>query len=239
MACYAGRELLGKTAAAAVIACGIVAVHAAASVALEPARGRFLVAERDLRDPNFRETVVLLTDYGKGGAMGVIVNWPSAAPVAELVPQIEGIAERVDTIFVGGPVSRQVMLMLVRAKDELPLAERIFADVHLSSSRELLEQLVAGQIGLRRSAALQRPCRLGAGPARGRAGGRRLAGGAGRRRAGVRGRPGARLAGADAARRRAVDATRPTRLRQGLFEPAAGARPAGRYSPPDRRSQSP
>ncbi len=135
-----------RTAVATVIALGIAAAFAAASAALEPAKGRFLVAERDLRDPNFRETVVLLTAYGEDGAMGVIVNWPTAAPAAELVPQIEGLAERGDTIFVGGPVSRQVMLMLVRAESELQLAERIFADVHLSSSRELLRQLVGRQV---------------------------------------------------------------------------------------------
>lgn len=134
------------TAVTAVIALGFAAVFASASAALEPAKGRFLVAERDLHDPNFRETVVLLTAYGEEGAMGVIVNWPTAAPAAELVPQIEGLGERVDTIFVGGPVSRQVMLMLVRAEGELPLAERIFADVYLSSSLELLQQLVGRQV---------------------------------------------------------------------------------------------
>ena len=118
----------------------------AAGPGLEPAKGRFLVAERDLRDPNFSETVVLLTEYGAGGAMGVIVNWPTAAPAAELVPQVDGIGELTDTIFVGGPVSRQVMFMLLRSDGELPQAERVFADVHLSSSRELLQRLVSGEV---------------------------------------------------------------------------------------------
>ena len=138
--------MLKETVAVAVLMLAAAATIAAAGPGLEPAKGRFLVAERDLRDPNFSETVVLLTEYGAGGAMGVIVNWPTAAPAAELVPQVDGIGELTDTIFVGGPVARQVMFMLLRSAGELPEAERVFADVHLSSSRELLQRLVSGEV---------------------------------------------------------------------------------------------
>ena len=139
--------MLKETVAATVLSLGGAAVIAAADgPELGPAKGRFLVAERDLHDPNFSETVVLLAEYGDDGAMGVIVNWPTAAPAAELIPQIDGIAERADTIFVGGPVSRQVMLMLVRSEHELPQAERVFADIHLSTSRDLLQRVVSREL---------------------------------------------------------------------------------------------
>ncbi len=39
-----------------------------------PAQGRFLVAAREMVDPNFSESVVLLLSHGDGGAMGLIVN---------------------------------------------------------------------------------------------------------------------------------------------------------------------
>ena len=145
--------MLKETAAATVFALGVTAVFvlvppalAAEGPGLAPAKGRFLVAQRDLRDPNFVETVILLTEYDDTGAMGLIVNWPTAAPAAELIPQIEGIEEWADTIYVGGPVSRQVMLMLVRSEEELPGAERVFDDVHLSTSRELLRRVVTGEV---------------------------------------------------------------------------------------------
>ena len=146
--------MLKETAAATVFALGVTAVFAlvpttapaAEGPRLAPAKGRFLVAQRDLRDPNFRETVIVLTEYDDSGAMGLIVNWPTAAPAAELIPQIEGIAEWADTIYVGGPVSRQVMLMLVRSEEDLAGAQRVFADVHLSTSRELLQRVVAGEV---------------------------------------------------------------------------------------------
>ena len=138
--------MLKETAVATALLLGAAAVVAAGGSGLEPAKGRFLVAERDLRDPNFSETVVLLTDHGEDGAMGVIVNWPTAAPVAELIPQIDGLDERADTVFVGGPVSRQAMLILVRSEEELPQAERIFGDVHLSTSRDLLQRVISRDV---------------------------------------------------------------------------------------------
>jgi putative transcriptional regulator len=139
--------VLKETAVAAVLSLGAAAtIFASGGPGLDPAPGRFLVAERQLRDPNFNETVVLLTEYGENGAMGVIVNWPTAAPTSELLPEVEGLADWQETIYVGGPVSRQVMFMLVRSAAELPQAQRVFADVHLSSSRELLQQVVSGEI---------------------------------------------------------------------------------------------
>ncbi len=138
--------MVKPTAAAAVLSLIAAAVVAAGGAGLDPAKGRFLVAQRGLHDPNFRETVVLLTEVGGDGAMGLIVNWPTAAPVAELIPQIDGIGERDETIFVGGPVARRVMLVLLRSRVDLPQAERIFADVHLSTSPELLERVIAGEV---------------------------------------------------------------------------------------------
>jgi putative transcriptional regulator len=122
-----------KTGVATVLALGAAAAIAAGAPGLGPAKGRFLVAERDLSDPNFSETVVLLTEVGDDGAMGVIINWPTRAPAADLLPEIDGIGERIDTIFVG-------------SERELPEAARIFADVYLSSSLDLLQRVIAGEI---------------------------------------------------------------------------------------------
>ena len=39
-----------------------------------PRVGTLLVASRDLRDPNFVETVIVLTGYGAEGAVGLVLN---------------------------------------------------------------------------------------------------------------------------------------------------------------------
>ena len=54
-----------------------------------PARGMFLVASRDLVDPNFSESVVLLLEYDAKGALGLIVNRPTKLQLTDLLPDIE------------------------------------------------------------------------------------------------------------------------------------------------------
>ena len=51
----------------------------------EPARGRFLVAQRGLPGP-FAQSVVLLLEHGPGGSLGLVVNRPTALPLAALLP---------------------------------------------------------------------------------------------------------------------------------------------------------
>ena len=53
-----------------------LAMPAAAAAAERAANAIFLVAARDLNDPNFRQTVVLVTHPQEGGPWGVIINRP-------------------------------------------------------------------------------------------------------------------------------------------------------------------
>ena len=40
-------------------------------------KGVVLIATPALRDPNFRQTVILLCEYGPEGALGVVLNRPT------------------------------------------------------------------------------------------------------------------------------------------------------------------
>ena len=80
-----------------------------------PARGKFLVASRNLIDPRFQETVVLLIDYNAEGAAGLIINRPTKMPLAEVLPSVPGLKERADVVYYGGPVEGHQMLMLIRS----------------------------------------------------------------------------------------------------------------------------
>jgi hypothetical protein len=52
---------------------------AAGASGLRFGKGDFLVATRDLRDPRFSRTVVLLLEHGPEGTLGLIVNRPRVA----------------------------------------------------------------------------------------------------------------------------------------------------------------
>lgn len=109
----------------------------------ELARGKFLIASRGLVDPNFSQSVVLVLEYDAKGALGLIVNRPTKVQLTELLPEIEELKERTDIVYVGGPVSKNRIVLLMRTEQQLPDAGRIFADTYVSSSMETLKQAVS------------------------------------------------------------------------------------------------
>lgn len=107
----------------------------------ELAKGKLLVADRDLLDPNFAETVVLLIDYTAKGAMGVIINRPTTVALSELFPDSKALRQRSERVYMGGPVGRTQALLLVQSPRHHEDAHKIFGDVYASGSRALLQQL--------------------------------------------------------------------------------------------------
>ena len=110
----------------------------------ELAQGKFLIAGRDLNDPNFSETVVLLVDYNQRGALGLVINRPTEVKLSTVLPEIEGVQERTDTVYMGGPVARGQMLLLIRSGSQPQEAHLVFADTYVSSSRAVLQRMVGG-----------------------------------------------------------------------------------------------
>jgi len=108
-----------------------------------PARGMFLVASRNLVDPNFSESVILLLEYDAKGALGLIVNRPTRLQLTDLLPEIEELKERVDIVYVGGPVSKNRIVLLMRSDRHPQGAGRVFADTYVSSSMEILRKVVS------------------------------------------------------------------------------------------------
>jgi putative transcriptional regulator len=111
------------------------------------ANGVFLVAKPELLDPNFRETVVLITQPEAGaGPLGVIVNRPLAARLSEAVPGIGVIPESSDQIYGGGPVARNRMLFLVRSRETAPRSLRVLDDLYLTGDPELPAKIARGEL---------------------------------------------------------------------------------------------
>lgn len=101
------------------------------------ADGIFLIAAPSLLDPNFRRTVVLLCEYHKQGAMGLIVNRPSRTKLSEVLPDLNGQAVGESLVHIGGPVSRQAILILHRLGD-IPGARDVVDGVRLGGEPEAL-----------------------------------------------------------------------------------------------------
>jgi putative transcriptional regulator len=110
------------------------------------ANGVFLVAKPGMADPNFRDTVVLITEPEVGGGpIGVIINRPADVRLSEAVPELGEVPEKFDRIFDGGPVEGNRILYLVRTGEPPKHGLRVLDDVYLSGERELLQKIVRGE----------------------------------------------------------------------------------------------
>src|SRR6059036_2601665 len=73
--------------------------------------GSLLVAHPNMLDPNFRRTVLFISEHDPGeGALGVVINRPLDRQVADLVTEKPpaGLAEV--PVFLGGPVGKNQLM---------------------------------------------------------------------------------------------------------------------------------
>jgi putative transcriptional regulator len=111
------------------------------------APGMFLVASRDLGDPNFARAVVLLVHYDdENGAMGLIINRQTDVPLSRVFTDLKEAKGRADPIYVGGPVETGTVLALLKSASKPKDAERVFGDLYMISSKALLEKTLAAGI---------------------------------------------------------------------------------------------
>lgn len=113
-----------------------------ASAAETAANGVFLVATRNIRDANFKESVVLITQPPGSGPFGVIINRPLAQRVGTLFPGNETLEGRDDMLYSGGPVERRSLIFLVRSNRAPPRAAHVLSDVYFTSDFSWVEGML-------------------------------------------------------------------------------------------------
>jgi putative transcriptional regulator len=105
--------------------------------------GKLLVVSRDLGDPNFAETVVLLVHYDEDSVVGLVLNRRTKVPIARLLDEVKGARDRSDPIYIGGPVGKSGILALLRSRSKIEGAEHVFGEVYLVTKAALLEKSLA------------------------------------------------------------------------------------------------
>ena len=105
-------------------------------------RGKLLIASPALDDPNFSRTVVLITEHGDDGAMGIVLNRPADTEVAEVIPELTAIATE-EPVFLGGPVEPEALVVLGEFNDVDKAAWLVVADVGLVAATTDLDELPA------------------------------------------------------------------------------------------------
>ncbi|MBN8578404.1 MAG: YqgE/AlgH family protein [Cytophagales bacterium] len=106
---------------------------------IEPAKGRLLISEPYLPDPNFERTTVLLTEHNDAGSVGFILNKPSDSLVGEIMEDLKLFHSR---IFIGGPVEQDTLHyihQLPDLEDAIKLQEGLYWGGNFEQLLSLIE----------------------------------------------------------------------------------------------------
>ena len=109
----------------------------------KPTSAILIVAREELRDPNFKDSVVLVMNNVGDAPAGVIVNKPTRLTVSSLFPEIERLAPLHDKLYFGGPVEIASVSFLFRADAPPEHATPVLDGVYFSTNAELLRKLLA------------------------------------------------------------------------------------------------
>ena len=75
-------------------------------------KGRLLLANPAMPDPNFHRTVVLVLEHSVDGAVGVVLNRPTDTAVGGALPRWGDLATDPPVLFAGGPVEPSAAICL-------------------------------------------------------------------------------------------------------------------------------
>lgn len=107
--------------------------------------GKLLVASRDLADPHFAQTVVLLVRYDAQGVVGLILNRRTDVPLSRVLENLKAAKNRTDPVYLGGPVETPAVFALFQSPAKIEGAEHVFGGVYLIAAKNLFEQTVAAR----------------------------------------------------------------------------------------------
>ncbi len=101
--------------------------------------GKLLVASRDLGDPNFAKTVILLVHYDQDkGSVGLVINKRTDVPISRVFHDLKEANGRKDPVYIGGPVELNSVMALLKSASKPEGADKVFGDVYLISNKDLL-----------------------------------------------------------------------------------------------------
>ncbi len=76
-------------------------------------RGSLLLAHPNMRDPNFRRTILFLSMHDREeGALGLVLNRPTDKKLADYLPAQEGLGVDDIAVYAGGPVGSEELILV-------------------------------------------------------------------------------------------------------------------------------
>lgn len=115
---------------------------AAAQEDRTPAPGMFLVATKQIQDPRFQRSVVLLLSVEPAGAVGLIINKPSGMKLSSFFRDMRRTGAKEDQLYFGGPVETRKAFVLLRGRTDPRDALPILREIAVSTSEDVIKRTV-------------------------------------------------------------------------------------------------
>ena len=105
-----------------------------------------LIAKRQLQDKLYGSTILIARPIGGERHVGFIINKPTQMTLGKLFPAHEPSRKVADPVFLGGPVSPEVIFALVQGR-ESPGGRsiRILDDLYLAIDSEVVDRVIEKQ----------------------------------------------------------------------------------------------
>lgn len=107
---------------------------------ITPAAGRLLISEPFMMDPNFKRSVIFLTEYSDEGALGYVLNHVSEYMLGDILPDV---AYSEMPVYVGGPVANNTLHFIHRCPDKIEGGLEIWDGIYWGGNYEQVKELLA------------------------------------------------------------------------------------------------
>jgi putative transcriptional regulator len=107
---------------------------------ISAAAGRLLISEPFMMDPNFKRSVILLTEYSEDGAMGFILNHLSEFLLGDILPEL---SYSEIPVFIGGPVAANTLHFIHRCPEKIDGGIELGEGVYWGGNFETVNELIA------------------------------------------------------------------------------------------------
>ena len=106
-------------------------------------KGKVLIAEPFMQDPNFKRGVILLCEHEKDGSIGFILNKSLDMDVSELIADFPAFDAQV---YYGGPVQKDTIHYIHNVGDLLEDSNQVCPGVYWGGDFEKLKFLITSQM---------------------------------------------------------------------------------------------
>jgi len=107
---------------------------------ISAAVGTLLISEPFMLDPNFKRSVILLTEYAETGAVGFVLNHQSDYLLGDILPDTS-YSEM--PVYIGGPVGLNTLHFIHNCPDKIPNGIEIGGGLFWGGDFEIVKQLVS------------------------------------------------------------------------------------------------